>query len=294
MEVFGKKIELRSHYCQFYDNEPTKIDRPYVNLYIRFKGCNANCKFCTFMDSAHKFNHSKFYEILKELKGKLHVRKLGFTGGEPTLNYDNFADILSKSYDILGDDTEYSVNSNGINFKRLYSDKKLMDIIDRLHLSRHHYDDDKNNKILGFNALSTEEIIKLQSNIKNPDFLQLSCNLIKGYIDNNERILEFLEFANNVNVHRVGLVSLMHVNRYSIDNYINNNLTVFNDLHKTKQWSNKGFCECSNYIYIPNELNEHCVKLYKKNTFNTSNINNTLTFNGRDLVYGFDDKNIIY
>ena len=34
------------------------------------------------------------------------VRKLGFTGGEPTLNYNEFSKVLTGSYEILGKDTK--------------------------------------------------------------------------------------------------------------------------------------------------------------------------------------------
>ena len=281
IDIFNKNIELREHYCQYFDNKASLIDRQYINLYIRFKGCNANCKFCTYMDAAHNFDFKKYEEVLKELTSKLHIRKIGFTGGEPTLQYDLFKSVLGYSFNQLGRDTEYAVNSNGINFKRSSG-------------NRHHYDDKKNNEILGFNALSTEEIKELQKDITDPNFLQLSCNLIKGYIDNDNDIKKYMEFANNINVHQIGFVTLMDINKYSKDNYVNNDMSIFNDLHKTKQWENKGFCKCSNYIYVPEQINKHCVKLYTKNTFNISNINNTLTFNGKNLVYGFDDNNIIY
>lgn len=294
MILFGKEIKLRTHYCQFFDFKPSKIEEPYINLYIRFKGCNANCQFCTYMDSAKKFNYEKFNEILTELKNKIYVRKVGFTGGEPTLNYELFSKVLKETYNILGKKTEFSVNSNGVNFKKLYQDKELMNIINHLHLSRHHYDDIKNNEILEFSTLKTEEIKELQNNINNPDFLQLSCNLIKGYIDNDDEIKKYLEFSNSVGVYRVGLVSLMPINDYSKQNFIDNNFKIFNTLYQTQKWTNEGYCSCSNYIYVPDDLKNHCVKLYKKNTYNISNINNTLTFNGENLVYGYDDNNIIY
>lgn len=294
VDIFDKVIELKDHYCQFFDNKPSPIEEPYINLYVRFKGCNASCKFCTFMDSAYPFDVEKFNTILDELNGKVKVRKLGFTGGEPTLNFELFKSLLVLSYITLGNDTEYSVNSNGINFDKIYADDKLLNIIDRLHISRHHYDDDINNKILGCKSISSSDLKELQSKITDPSFLQISCNLIKGYIDNDGDIKKMLEYANDINIHRVGLVSLMPVNKYAKKNFVSNDLNIFKELFNTHKWSNKGYCSCSNYIYIPEKIDKNYVKLYTKNTFDVSNVNNTLTFNGKNLVYGFDDNNIIY
>ena len=45
INLFDKEIALRDKYCKFFGNEGSDITEPYINLYVRFKGCNADCLF---------------------------------------------------------------------------------------------------------------------------------------------------------------------------------------------------------------------------------------------------------
>lgn len=96
MELFGKEINIRTHYCKLFDNPAEEVENPYVLLYVKQKGCNAKCLFCEYQNDASPFNEEKFYEILNELKDKIKVRKVAFSGGEPTLNLDRLSKIIKK------------------------------------------------------------------------------------------------------------------------------------------------------------------------------------------------------
>ena len=52
IELFGKNIPIRTHYCHIFGKENREVDEPYVNLYVRSKFCNSKCKFCTFAEDA--------------------------------------------------------------------------------------------------------------------------------------------------------------------------------------------------------------------------------------------------
>src|SRR5574343_470240 len=95
VEIFGREIPIRTHYCHLFGKENREVDEPYVNLYVRSKFCNAKCKFCTFADDANNYNESKFIEVLKEISSKIKIRKIAFTGGEPTLYWDKFISAVN-------------------------------------------------------------------------------------------------------------------------------------------------------------------------------------------------------
>jgi len=292
VNLFGKDVELRDKYCQFYNEEASDVEQPYINLYVRFKGCNANCLFCEFQDNACPFDMEKYLEIVKELSTKLEIRKFGFTGGEPTMVYDKFKEVVMATRE-LSPTSILSVNTNGLNLTKLFNYKELISTLDNVALSRHHYDEDKNNEILGFKSATNDEIREVQKLHSNPDLLHFSCNLIKGYIDNEEEIFKMLNHANDLNVFRTGLVSLMPVNDYCKDNHIDSNKFELNSrFFNTKRWTNGKVCSCSNYNYMPQDFKEEFVKIYFKRTLGNSPLTNTLVYDGEKLTYGFDGYTI--
>ncbi len=66
-------------------------------LFIRFYGCNLNCKFCD--TKLEKFREYKVEELLAELKnfkGKYHA--VSFTGGEPLLQKEFLKQLLPRTH----------------------------------------------------------------------------------------------------------------------------------------------------------------------------------------------------
>jgi len=292
IELFGKQIPIRTHYCKFFDSKPAPLKEQYLNIYVRAKGCNAKCEFCEYYDDASNFNYEKYLYILKEIKDKILIKKFAFTGGEPTLNYNQFRETIKltrKHYP----DTTFVLNSNGLNLTKLKDDTETYNEINSISLSRHHYSDEINNKILGFKSISKDDIKIIQENSKNKTLINVSCNLIKGYIDSKEEVYKYLEFASTVGIRYVGLVSLMPINDYCKDNLIDFNSLdlVTNRFSLTKTWSYENVCRCNNYIYIPE--NSKVMKVYYKNTYNPDNSNVNLVFDGENLTNGFSGDIII-
>lgn len=292
--LFNKKITTRDKYCDFFDSKGSPITTPYVNVYVTLKGCNANCLFCEYKNSGKTFNQSKYENILNELKYQnIELRKLAFTGGEPTLNYNNFKDLFEFTRGTLP--KQYiTMNTNGVNLSKLYEDK-ILDKLNDLSLSRHHFNEVENNKILGFDSISTKELTSIQSSLMNKQLIQFSCNLIKGEIDNHEKAIEFLEYTNKVGINKVGFVALMPINKYCIDNFVDIDVMNFQDnYHNSKRFTNPGCCQCNNYLYPPENFNGKFINVYLKNTYNPSPLlTNTLQFDGENLRYGFGGE-IIY
>lgn len=295
MILFNKEIPIRTHYCGLFDQHPVKIKNLYVNLFVRFKGCNASCSFCEYSDVAKKFNIEKYVSILREIKKNIFIKKISFTGGEPTLDFSKFKDVIMTSNEI-SEKSAFVVNTNGSSLKRLLNDD-VCNYIDNISISRHHYKDEINNKILGVDSIKIEELKEYNVRYKDHDLIHFSCNLIKGYIDSKEEILNYLEYINEYYISSVGFVQLMPINDYCKDHFVDINLDSLLDGERfnfLKRMKKEGACECSNYIYIPKNIKEKVIKIYYKNTYSPEKMVDDLTFDGENLYYGFGgDKNKI-
>lgn len=294
INLFGTEIKLKTHNCNLFDNVGIEVEEPNINFYVRTKHCNASCSFCTFSEDASKWNGKKYKEVLKHITSKIKIRKIGVSGGEPMLNWDNFLEISNLSKEI-SPDSELSLNTNGYKMDRFFS-HPIYKEYDFIQLSRHHYNDIINDKIFKC-KLPTSDEIKTYSEIQtHKDQLQFRCNLIKGHIDNKEEIFKFLEWSNLVGVNDIGIVSLMPVNDYSKKNFIyfKINELIGSDFILSKKWDRiGGCCECFNYIYLPENNYRRPIRVYHKNTYKPSEILETIVFDGENVRVGFGGK-IIY
>jgi 7-carboxy-7-deazaguanine synthase len=65
-------------------------------LFVRFYGCNLNCKFCdTKPDSSREYKPDELMAELKKFKRKYHA--VSFTGGEPLLQKDFLKQVLPRT-----------------------------------------------------------------------------------------------------------------------------------------------------------------------------------------------------
>lgn len=286
-KLFGTTINLRSEHC-IKDNsgEVYRVSEPYTNIYVRLRNdCNAKCKFCEFRGNQEKFNLDKFKFVLKEIRKTMKINKVSFTGGEPTLDIQ----LLSSAIEVarqIEKDSFVVVNTNGVNLHKLVG----LDI-NSIAMSRHHYLNEKNNELLGFNAPTKTDIRAFP----NKSILHLSCNLVKGYIDSEEEIINYLEFCNEVGVDDVGLVSLMKINDYCTDHHIDFNDLDFSghsNILRNRTWNNHDCCRCANYIYA-SKVDANIVKMYSRYYVKANNVESQLVFDGENLKDGFNGKIII-
>ncbi|MDD2702526.1 MAG: 7-carboxy-7-deazaguanine synthase QueE [Candidatus Omnitrophica bacterium] len=65
-------------------------------LFVRFYGCNLNCKFCdTKPGSFREYKLDELMSEIKKFKGQYHA--ISFTGGEPLLQKDFLKQVLSRT-----------------------------------------------------------------------------------------------------------------------------------------------------------------------------------------------------
>jgi organic radical activating enzyme len=288
MKLFDHEVKIKKYLCQSFDEELIEITEPYINLYVQTNGCNANCKFCIWKNCANTFNFTKYEYILNYLKERLRINKIGITGGEPTLNWDNFVKISEMSLNNVNN-FELSLNTNGLNLDKIYN-SHLIDKYYYINLSRHHYDESKNAHIFRCDGLPTNsELLYYGENQRHGDQLQYRCNLIKNYIDSPIEVFNYLNWMSSTKVYNAGFITLMRVNDYSNDSYyhLDMNKLLGDDIFITKKFCRpEGGCECSNYVYLPENF-DRPIKLYQKNTYDHCSIQETLVYDGEYLRIGF-------
>lgn len=292
MQIFGKDILIKNVGCNLFD-EPGKPISPSVNLFVKVtKGCNAHCLFCSNAGTvapSSNFNIDKLIEIIYELQAKnIIVNRVNITGGEPSMVSPLVIELLQRLEEKDFDGIHVHLNTNGL----LRQSQLLMTHPrwDSISMSLHHYDLDKLSKLYGCNipanAFEFEEVDKQKLNV--------SCNLIKGYIDNAEEAHKMLDFALEHGIPRIGFVALMKVNNYCREHFIDMEEIHFEEIphvYFTKSM-NRGYnCKCSNYLY---NKGLKILEIYMRNYANPQYCESSLVFDGEFLRQSFHQNNIIF
>lgn len=288
IKLFNNEVTVRSHYCSLFNMPPEVVNEPYTSLYVRSKGCDARCKFCIWYNSAEKFDDTKYISILEEISNKVKLNKIVFTGGEPTLNWEEFKKRVTLARKYFPKSLIY-LDTNGYNLKRLFNDD-IIKQIDSVALSRHHYKDSINNEIFKVKVASSRTIKSIQSKSKHKDKLHLTCNLIKGNIDSVKEIFKYFEYVSSLGVTSTSIIELMPVNPYSKKNYVTIKMSdlLSDRFFVLKEWTYEDKCFCKNYVYVSKDL--ITIKVYQKNTFKPFEMLTGLTFDGKVLKEGFNGK----
>jgi molybdenum cofactor biosynthesis enzyme MoaA len=248
LKLFNKEIELNDHHCNFNDESAKKINVPYINLYVRITdSCQARCKFCEFHEENYMtFDLYKFLYTFAKLNNQVKINKVSFTGGEPTMKIDTLNRCLREVKE-LNPEVFTIVNTNGFAL-----DKINGEYVDSIALSRHSVNDAINQEIFGTTAVPCAEFLK---SYKYKDKLHLSCNLIRGYTDNNGRCRHYIETFGNMGITDIGFVSLMGINKYAEDKFLDFADVKLETMHNTvsaahwqKQCGGKPTCKCANYL----------------------------------------------
>ena len=292
MFIFDKKIHLREYVCS-----PTggyTCSDPKVNFYIYASGfCPAKCSFCPGFSSKEKIDIKKLQAALSELHGKKVINRIAITGGEPFADLSSLDEILGSIKNICGESYHVSVNTSGVNLQ--YARNMIyFHVLNDIHISRHSDNDLLNRNIFGIKTPTSKQIseqIKFGNNI-----FSLSCNLLKGHIDDEKRLKQYLDHAIEIGAYQVGFVSLMEKTKLCKDLFVDYNSIVPKLFAKDgflfeTMFKDKESCRCENFTYfnekgkIPFYMrrslvgNSDCVKAF---VFNQNN--NLITNFGKDMV----------
>lgn len=246
-------LNLAQYHCRLNNESLVKIEEPMVNVYVRLSNvCNADCNFCEFCGEKKRFDKAKFKELFIRLHKQIRINKVSFTGGEPTLDFSLFEEMVDFVKSI--DDKIFTVvNTNGIYLSKLANLK-----LNSVALSRHHYLDEVNDSIFKTRTPTSEEIKSYGANN-----LHLSCNLIKGYVGSTDEIFKYLDWCSRCSVKDVGFVGLMKVNQFCEEHFVDYDVLDIKNTIRTKNWSRsvngKTTCKCANFVYAGKSLvNFYC------------------------------------
>lgn len=284
------KIAVKAFDCQFGTLPPRKI-APFVNLFVKVtKGCNAHCLFCSNAgsSSASSFDIDKLAEILHELShAGIRVNRLNITGGEPSVVPDVVTNILDRMVHEKFDNLHLHLNTNGL----LPQSQELMrhPRWDSISMSLHHYDIDKLSRLYGCKI--PDDAFRFEG--VNKQILNVSCNLIKGYVDNPEEARKMLDFALDLGIPRIGFVALMKVNAFCKEHFVDLediHIDTIPHVYFTKSMNRGADCKCSNYLY---NRDLKILEIYMRNYANPQYCESSLVYDGEYLRQGFHDNNII-
>ncbi len=223
---FTRKTEVSTeqHNLEVHKEKDTKIFGKKINIYIPnnlslfvTNICNCKCFFCinskyTNQDDSDEFYYKSLEKVLNELDPK--EFEITITGGEPTLKKERYVRTIKMCHD-RGFHFR-TISTNGLNLLDKYKGKELCEYmvdngaIHNINISR--MDIDKNNEVMGNDPLTNKDIERLARFFKMHDAeMRISCNLMNGYVDNMDKILEFVDYYQNLGVPTVMFRELVGV-----------------------------------------------------------------------------------
>lgn len=253
IELFGQNLNVRDYICSN-RQDLTLTASPSLTLYIKITdSCNANCLFCA-NECSKDFGNIDFKKleyVIRYLLFKNILHGISITGGEPMTNPSKLNSLLNLIWDI-DPSIEVAVSTNGLNIRDFLTFDQV-NKLNSIHISRHHYSDDENDKIFGAKMATSADIEYLQKHLLDSKIVNINTMIMKSGIHDLESIKRNLEFVGSIGVYKNGFVSLMKNNEYSKENFINFN-DIFNNLDDSfllaHRFYNKDYCECVDGLYL--------------------------------------------
>lgn len=253
IELFGQQLAVKDYICSSDKNVNIEA-QPSLRLYVKVTdSCNANCLFCA-NGNAKDFGNLDFKKlefVIRYLLEKHILHGISITGGEPMINPSKLNDLINMIWNI-DPSIEVAISTNGLNIREFASFDQV-NKLESIHVSRHHYSDEKNNEIFKAKMATAEDIMYLQSRLIDKKIININTMIMKSGINNLEEIKKNLNFVGDLDVYKNGFVSLMKNNAYSSENYINYN-EIFNNLDNNfiiaHRFYNKEYCECVDGMYL--------------------------------------------
>lgn len=172
---------------------------PNINLYVDMtSACSADCNFCI-----AKVNFKREAKPVKPewLEKTLDVcanasPSVQITGGEPTLFPKELIDLI----EIMNKRRPRCpvINTYGKNLGAI-SELLSRSAIEHVNVSRHHYNDRSNSRIMVRNGISSDYLAESLVPIK--DKVRIQCNMLAGEIDTYGEVMQFIAYC----YHKLGV-----------------------------------------------------------------------------------------
>lgn len=292
IDVNGKKIDVKEYGCSMPGISRGRIPHS-VNIFTKVTaGCQARCPFCSNAGTVplrKPFDIGKLSAFVTELmENGVLVNKVNITGGEPSIVPDLVGSILDEfSTDRLRG-IHMHLNTNGLSRES----RSLMrhPRWNSISVSLHHYDKARLSELYGFEV--TEEAMAFDG--MDQEKMNASCNLIRGYVDSADEVHRMLDFAVDAGIKRIGFVSLMKVNPWCADHFVDFNeidIESIPHVYFTNRMDRGADCCCSNYLY---NRNLKVLEIYHRNYANFRYCESSLVYDGAYFRQGFHDENIVW
>ncbi|HSV94595.1 MAG TPA: radical SAM protein [Spirochaetia bacterium] len=218
VKMLGTTLDCRGYWCSnSQDKEGEDLKTPQLMLYVMStKKCNGACPFCdiqrNFLSTIEaEPDLKKFAKILENLYVRNLISKISITGGEPLLNPTRTSKLLDTIFGV-NPEAKVDVTTNGSCLQNL-SQLNQADKLATVHVSRHHYDTYRNNRIFGVFA-ANKAVLEVSAQ-KYPGKISLNCCLVPGYIDSPEMVEKYLDWAATIkDLKSAGFISLMDKNEF--------------------------------------------------------------------------------
>lgn len=196
-----------------------------TNLYLELgRACNARCVFCRNHSlEEHRYDLDGIISTVTELNPYLNNIVIG--GGEPTLKLDD----LKRIREFLKPKDSVAIFTNG-SMKNMASE--LEDYSYNYNISRHHFYDWVNAKILGLSEDDVIDSYDLPRFIEEvgDNYVTLCATCFKGGLDSAKKIVEYVDYCQQLGCRNI-LISDLHRNAsvgnrsFKLDNlYIDDNV----------------------------------------------------------------------
>ena len=251
--LFNEDLIVRDSLCGPTPESQYEVE-PSLRLYIKLTdSCNANCSFCANETSKDfgTIDFSKLEFVIRYLKEEKCLHGISITGGEPMINPEKM-NLLLKLIWSIDKNIEVAISTNGLNLRE-FANMEQVNNLESIHISRHHYDDDKNREIFKSHTIATtDDIMFLQEKLQDKQILNINTLVMKKYIENLDEIKKMLNYVGDTGVYKNGFVSLMKCNSFSQEHFIN-----FNDIFKNldsnflvaHHFYSSEYCECIDGVY---------------------------------------------
>jgi pyruvate-formate lyase-activating enzyme len=156
-------------------------------------GCNAKCEFCFWHQEKTTKNYlNKLKETMDLLPSQFYM--ISISGGEPTIS-----PYFTKILDLIDTDqfTHRILTTNGTHLMKHMD--KISEKIQHINISRHHWNDEINNKIFISKTVPSSKHITECVDALNQNGIDVtfSCVLTDEYILTKEDIIKYVEYAKN-------------------------------------------------------------------------------------------------
>lgn len=229
ISIGNSRLRIKDYYCAeagdhflplagegYYSNPD-----PRLWLYVNVTDCcDAACPFCVSgsgKHGKHSVDPDRFSEVLRTVSPNIYG--ISFTGGEPMLYPDLLEELILCAAEILPDDVEIDLATNGTNLPRL-TEMRCMKRISSVHISRHSYDQIRCESLMHFSCPDADELKRFIGGLDDSGKVVLNCVMQTGGVESCEDIAAYLDFAIGIGVKNTSFITMFESNQFCRDHYV--------------------------------------------------------------------------